>query len=132
MVCLTAWPDLPGIAWPVCQDRHDMTWFAVCVCECCREKVEVVLLQEVVPGNEAVLREALREYTVVCGGTGSKDGYYTAILLHKHHCLLDDCTIVPFCSSQMGRNLMLVSVSVPSTSATEPPLLQLYPHCSAE
>lgn len=70
-----------------------------------------MLLQEVVTGNEAVLRDSLGEYTFVCGGTGSREGYYTAVLLHKHHCLLDDYNIVPFNSSQMGRNLVVVNVS---------------------
>ena len=70
------------------------------------------MLQEVVKGNEAVLRDSLRDYTFVCGGTGSNEGYYTAVLLHKHYTLLDDYTIVPFYTSQMGRNLLVVNVSV--------------------
>ena len=70
----------------------------------------MVFLQEVVGASEAILREGLSDYKMVCGGTPTTEGYYTAILLHKVHTILDDFTIIPFFSSQMGRNLLVVNV----------------------
>lgn len=73
------------------------------------EKPHVVFVQEMVPGNEAVLRQGLRDYTVACGGTGDQQGYYSAIFLHKDHTMMDDFTILPFYSSTMSRNLLIVN-----------------------
>ncbi|XP_076437917.1 tyrosyl-DNA phosphodiesterase 2-like [Babylonia areolata] len=84
-----------------------------------KEKAEVALLQEVVGGSEAMLREALGgDYRVLCGGTAGKEGYYTAVLLHKSRAMLDDFTVVPFHSSMMGRNLVVVNCCVKGVPMT--------------
>ncbi|KAK7090724.1 hypothetical protein V1264_010485 [Littorina saxatilis] len=82
------------------------------------EKVEVALLQEVVADSESVLRESLTDYKIISGGTSSKEGYYTAILLHKQHTHLDDFETVPYFSSTMGRNLLVVNSSVKGVPMT--------------
>ncbi|KAL8589154.1 hypothetical protein ACOMHN_052492 [Nucella lapillus] len=84
-----------------------------------REKAEVVLLQEVVGPSEAMLREGLGgDYRVLLGGTVGREGYYTAVLLHKTRAMLDDVDILPFHSSMMARNLMVVNCCVKGVPMT--------------
>nr|KAG5698588.1 hypothetical protein BaRGS_027099 [Batillaria attramentaria] len=62
-----------------------------------------------VPGNEAVLRAGLTDYTGLAAGTGDRQGYYSGVFLHKDHTVMDDYNIIPFFSSTMGRNLLIVN-----------------------
>ncbi|PVD32224.1 hypothetical protein C0Q70_07656 [Pomacea canaliculata] len=82
------------------------------------EKPHVVFVQEMVPSNEAVLREGLTNYQAICGGTGSKEGYYTGIFLQKQHTILEDYQIKPFFSSQMARSLLIASCLVKGVPMT--------------
>ncbi|NXF95314.1 TYDP2 phosphodiesterase, partial [Eubucco bourcierii] len=70
---------------------------------------DVVFLQEVVPPHLSLLQKRLGNYTVI---PGNVDAYFTAIMLKKSRVKLLKHEIVPFPTTSMMRNLLVVHVSV--------------------
>ncbi|KAM9308309.1 tyrosyl-DNA phosphodiesterase 2 [Gastrophryne carolinensis] len=70
---------------------------------------DVVLLQEVIPPYYEYLKKRAVSYTII---TGNDDGYFTAIMLRKSRVKLISQEIIPFPSTSMMRNLLVVNVNV--------------------
>ncbi|NXR08240.1 TYDP2 phosphodiesterase, partial [Semnornis frantzii] len=70
---------------------------------------DVVFLQEVVPPHLGLLQKRLGNYTII---PGNVDAYFTAIMLRKSRVKLLKHEIVPFPTTSMMRNLLVVHVSV--------------------
>ncbi|XP_040288826.1 tyrosyl-DNA phosphodiesterase 2 isoform X3 [Bufo bufo] len=77
---------------------------------------DVIFLQEVIPLYYDYLKKRAISYTII---TGEEDGYFTAIMLKKSRVKLISQEIVPFPSTVMMRNLLVVNVDkiggLPST-----------------
>lgn len=78
----------------------------------CREKPDIVFLQEVVPHTCQYLEDLLPHYLFLMGNT---DEYFTATLLQRTTVHFDGQTVVPFANTSMGRNLLCVEVGVISS-----------------
>ncbi|NXP74088.1 TYDP2 phosphodiesterase, partial [Ramphastos sulfuratus] len=74
-----------------------------------RYNPDVVFLQEVVPPHLGLLQKRLGNYTII---PGNIDAYFTAIMLKKSRVKLLKHEIVPFPTTSMMRNLLVVHVSV--------------------
>ncbi|KAM9302546.1 LOW QUALITY PROTEIN: tyrosyl-DNA phosphodiesterase 2, partial [Morus bassanus] len=70
---------------------------------------DVVFLQEVVPPHLCLLQMRAGSYTII---PGNIDGYFTAIMLKKSRVKLLKHEIIPFPTTSMMRNLLVVHVSV--------------------
>ncbi|NWS70187.1 TYDP2 phosphodiesterase, partial [Crotophaga sulcirostris] len=70
---------------------------------------DVVFLQEVVPPYLFFLQMKASSYTII---PGNIDGYFTAIMLKKSRVKLLKHEIVPFPTTAMMRNLLVVHVSI--------------------
>ncbi|NXG42714.1 TYDP2 phosphodiesterase, partial [Psilopogon haemacephalus] len=70
---------------------------------------DVVFLQEVVPPHLGLLQKRLSSYTII---PGNIDGYFTAIMLKKSRVKLLKHEIIPFPTTSMMRNLLVVHVRV--------------------
>ncbi|XP_054020390.1 tyrosyl-DNA phosphodiesterase 2-like [Dryobates pubescens] len=70
---------------------------------------DVVFLQEVVPPHLGLLQKRLSNYTII---PGNVFGYFTAIMLKKSRVKLLKHEIIPFPTTSMMRNLLVVHVSV--------------------
>ncbi|XP_056377286.1 tyrosyl-DNA phosphodiesterase 2 [Hyla sarda] len=70
---------------------------------------DIVLLQEVIPPYYEYLKKRAISYTII---TGNEDGYFTAIMLKKSRVRLLSQEIVPFPSTAMMRNLLIVYVNI--------------------
>ncbi|XP_074940654.1 tyrosyl-DNA phosphodiesterase 2 isoform X1 [Phalacrocorax aristotelis] len=70
---------------------------------------DVVFLQEVVPTHLCLLQMRAGSYTII---PGNIDGYFTAIMLKKSRVKLLKHEIVPFPTTSMMRNLLVVHVSI--------------------
>ncbi|NWH62028.1 TYDP2 phosphodiesterase, partial [Geococcyx californianus] len=70
---------------------------------------DVVFLQEVVPPYLFLLQMRTSSYTVI---PGNVDGYFTAIMLKKSRVKLLKHEIIPFPTTAMMRNLLVVHVSI--------------------
>ncbi|NXG68280.1 TYDP2 phosphodiesterase, partial [Baryphthengus martii] len=70
---------------------------------------DVVFLQEVVPPHLSFLQMRASSYTVI---PGNIDGYFTAMMLKKSRVKLLKHEIIPFPTTSMMRNLLVVHVSV--------------------
>ncbi|NWH77806.1 TYDP2 phosphodiesterase, partial [Piaya cayana] len=70
---------------------------------------DVVFLQEVIPPYLCILERRASNYRII---TGNIDGYFTAILLKKSRVKLLKHEIIPFPTTVMMRNLLVVHVSV--------------------
>ena len=75
-----------------------------------REKPDVVFLQEVVQATEALLEKHCTDYMLVPGRRYEADEYYTAVMLKMSTAQYQSRQIVPFTSSLMMRNLLMVKV----------------------
>lgn len=75
----------------------------------CREKPDIVFLQEVVPHTCHYLEDLLPQYLFLMGNT---DDYFTATLLQRTTVHFDGQTVVPFANTSMGRNLLCVEVGL--------------------
>ncbi|XP_044150398.1 tyrosyl-DNA phosphodiesterase 2 isoform X3 [Bufo gargarizans] len=77
---------------------------------------DVIFLQEVIPLYYDYLKKRAVSYTII---TGDEDGYFTAIMLKKSRVKLISQEIIPFPSTVMMRNLLVVNVDkiggLPST-----------------
>ncbi|NWU95406.1 TYDP2 phosphodiesterase, partial [Upupa epops] len=70
---------------------------------------DVVFLQEVIPPYLGLLQMRAGSYTII---PGNIDGYFTAIMLKKARVKLLKHEIIPFPTTSMMRNLLVVHVSV--------------------
>ncbi|NWU41890.1 TYDP2 phosphodiesterase, partial [Hylia prasina] len=70
---------------------------------------DVVFLQEVIPPHLIILNMKAGNYTIIPGNT---DGYFTAIMLKKSRVKLLKQEIIPFPTTAMMRNLLVVHVSI--------------------
>ncbi|XP_054020156.1 tyrosyl-DNA phosphodiesterase 2-like [Dryobates pubescens] len=70
---------------------------------------DVVFLQEVVPPHLGFLQKRLSNYTII---PGNVVGYFTAIMLKKSSVKLLKHEIIPFPTTSMMRNLLVVHVSI--------------------
>ncbi|NXH65909.1 TYDP2 phosphodiesterase, partial [Hydrobates tethys] len=70
---------------------------------------DVMFLQEVVPPQLCLLQTKAGSYTII---PGNIDGYFTAIMLKKSRVKLLKHEIIPFPTTSMMRNLLVVHVSV--------------------
>ncbi|XP_033916153.1 tyrosyl-DNA phosphodiesterase 2 [Melopsittacus undulatus] len=70
---------------------------------------DVVFLQEVVPPHLCLLQMKAGNYTVI---PGNIDGYFTVIMLKKSRVKLLKHDIIPFPTTSMMRNLLVVHVSI--------------------
>ncbi|NXV90951.1 TYDP2 phosphodiesterase, partial [Calonectris borealis] len=70
---------------------------------------DVVFLQEVVPPQLCLLQTRAGSYTII---PGNIDGYFTAIMLKKSRVKLLKHEIIPFPTTSMMRNLLVVHVSI--------------------
>ncbi|XP_040288823.1 tyrosyl-DNA phosphodiesterase 2 isoform X1 [Bufo bufo] len=70
---------------------------------------DVIFLQEVIPLYYDYLKKRAISYTII---TGEEDGYFTAIMLKKSRVKLISQEIVPFPSTVMMRNLLVVNVNI--------------------
>ncbi|NXN12057.1 TYDP2 phosphodiesterase, partial [Indicator maculatus] len=70
---------------------------------------DVVFLQEVVPPHLGLLEKRLGNYTII---PGNIVGYFTAIMLKKSRVKLLKHEIIPFPTTSMMRNLLVVHVSI--------------------
>ncbi|NXJ93572.1 TYDP2 phosphodiesterase, partial [Corythaixoides concolor] len=70
---------------------------------------DVVFLQEVVPPYLCLLQMRAGSYTVI---PGNIDGYFTVIMLKKSRVKLLKHEIIPFPTTAMMRNLLVVHVSI--------------------
>ncbi|NXO00704.1 TYDP2 phosphodiesterase, partial [Rhinopomastus cyanomelas] len=70
---------------------------------------DVVFLQEVIPPHLGLLQMRAGSYTVI---PGNVDGYFTAVMLKKARVKLLKHEIIPFPTTSMMRNLLVVHVSV--------------------
>ncbi|NWX71187.1 TYDP2 phosphodiesterase, partial [Alca torda] len=70
---------------------------------------DVVFLQEVIPPHLCLLQMRAGSYTII---PGNVDGYFTVIMLKKSRVKLLKHEIIPFPTTSMMRNLLVVHVSV--------------------
>ncbi|KAM4906271.1 LOW QUALITY PROTEIN: tyrosyl-DNA phosphodiesterase 2-like [Sylvia borin] len=70
---------------------------------------DVVFLQEVIPPHLPLLHMKAANYTIIPGNT---DGYFTVIMLKKSRVKLLKQEIIPFPTTTMKRNLLVVHVSI--------------------
>ncbi|NXE20520.1 TYDP2 phosphodiesterase, partial [Ardeotis kori] len=70
---------------------------------------DVVFLQEVIPPHLLLLQMRASSYTII---PGNVDGYFTAIMLKKSRVRLLKHEIIPFPTTSMMRNLLVVHVSI--------------------
>ncbi|XP_075600689.1 tyrosyl-DNA phosphodiesterase 2 [Balearica regulorum gibbericeps] len=70
---------------------------------------DVVFLQEVIPPHLCLLQMRAGSYTII---PGNVDGYFTAIMLKKSRVKLLKHETIPFPTTSMMRNLLVVHVSV--------------------
>ncbi|KAM6142992.1 tyrosyl-DNA phosphodiesterase 2 [Phoenicopterus ruber ruber] len=70
---------------------------------------DVVFLQEVIPPYLCLLQMRAGSYTII---PGNIDGYFTAIMLKKSRVKLLKHEIIPFPTTSMMRNLLVVHVSI--------------------
>ncbi|NXH34641.1 TYDP2 phosphodiesterase, partial [Myiagra hebetior] len=70
---------------------------------------DVVFLQEVIPPHLPLLQMKAGNYTII---PGDIDGYFTVIMLKKSRVKLLKHEIIPFPTTVMRRNLLVVHVSV--------------------
>ncbi|XP_064561792.1 tyrosyl-DNA phosphodiesterase 2 isoform X1 [Zonotrichia leucophrys gambelii] len=70
---------------------------------------DVVFLQEVIPPHLPLLQMKAGSYTII---PGNIDGYFTAIMLKKSRVKLLKHDIMPFPTTTMKRNLLVVHVSI--------------------
>ncbi|NXV74048.1 TYDP2 phosphodiesterase, partial [Atlantisia rogersi] len=70
---------------------------------------DVVFLQEVIPPYLCLLQMRAGSYTII---PGNVDGYFTAIMLKKSRVKLLKHETIPFPTTSMMRNLLIVHVSV--------------------
>ncbi|KAM6350522.1 tyrosyl-DNA phosphodiesterase 2 isoform 1-T1 [Podargus strigoides] len=70
---------------------------------------DVVFLQEVVPPYLCLLQMRAGSYTII---PGNMDGYFTVIMLKKSRVKLLKHEIIPFPTTSMMRNLLVVHVSI--------------------
>ncbi|NWX04529.1 TYDP2 phosphodiesterase, partial [Caloenas nicobarica] len=70
---------------------------------------DVVFLQEVVQPHLHFLEMRASSYTVI---PGNIDGYFTVIMLKKSRVKILKCEIIPFPTTSMMRNLLVVHVSI--------------------
>ncbi|XP_042653803.1 tyrosyl-DNA phosphodiesterase 2 [Tyto alba] len=70
---------------------------------------DVVFLQEVVPPHLCLLQMRAGSYTII---PGNIDGYFTVIMLKKSRVKLLKHEIIPFPTTSMMRNLLVVHVSI--------------------
>ncbi|NXF38866.1 TYDP2 phosphodiesterase, partial [Nyctibius bracteatus] len=70
---------------------------------------DVVFLQEVIPPQLCLLQTRTGSYTII---PGNIDGYFTVIMLKKSRVKLLKHEIIPFPTTAMMRNLLVVHVSI--------------------
>ncbi|NXV28699.1 TYDP2 phosphodiesterase, partial [Rissa tridactyla] len=70
---------------------------------------DVVFLQEVIPPYLCLLQMRAGSYTII---PGNVDGYFTVIMLKKSRVKLLKHEIIPFPTTSMMRNLLVVHVSI--------------------
>ncbi|NWW44193.1 TYDP2 phosphodiesterase, partial [Pedionomus torquatus] len=70
---------------------------------------DVVFLQEVIPSHLCLLQMRAGSYTII---PGNIDGYFTIIMLKKSRVKLLKHEIIPFPTTSMMRNLLVVHVSI--------------------
>ncbi|NXW32004.1 TYDP2 phosphodiesterase, partial [Phaetusa simplex] len=70
---------------------------------------DVVFLQEVIPPHLCLLQMTAGSYTII---PGNVDGYFTVIMLKKSRVKLLKHEIIPFPTTSMMRNLLVVHVSI--------------------
>uniref|UniRef100_A0A663LR08 Tyrosyl-DNA phosphodiesterase 2 n=1 Tax=Athene cunicularia TaxID=194338 RepID=A0A663LR08_ATHCN len=70
---------------------------------------DVVFLQEVIPPHLCLLQMRAGSYTII---PGNIDGYFTVIMLKKSRVKLLKHEIIPFPTTSMMRNLLVVHVSI--------------------
>ncbi|NXU53524.1 TYDP2 phosphodiesterase, partial [Turnix velox] len=70
---------------------------------------DVVFLQEVIPPHLDLLQMRASSYTII---PGNIDGYFTVIMLKKSRVKLLKHEIIPFPTTSMMRNLLIVHVSI--------------------
>ncbi|NXQ86653.1 TYDP2 phosphodiesterase, partial [Nyctibius grandis] len=70
---------------------------------------DVVFLQEVIPPQLCLLQTRAGSYTII---PGNIDGYFTVIMLKKSRVKLLKHEIIPFPTTAMMRNLLVVHVSI--------------------
>ncbi|NXA28062.1 TYDP2 phosphodiesterase, partial [Ibidorhyncha struthersii] len=70
---------------------------------------DVVFLQEVIPPHLCLLQMRASNYTII---PGNIDGYFTVIMLKKSRVKLLKHEIIPFPTTSMMRNLLVVHVSI--------------------
>ncbi|NWX26958.1 TYDP2 phosphodiesterase, partial [Notiomystis cincta] len=70
---------------------------------------DVVFLQEVIPPHLSLLQMKAGNYTIIPGNT---DEYFTVIMLKKSRVKLMKHEIIPFPTTAMKRNLLIVHVSI--------------------
>ncbi|NWW86702.1 TYDP2 phosphodiesterase, partial [Rhynochetos jubatus] len=70
---------------------------------------DVVFLQEVIPPHLCLLQMRASSYTII---PGNIDGYFTVIMLKKSRVKLLKHEIIPFPTTSMMRNLLVVHVSI--------------------
>ncbi|KAM5158141.1 tyrosyl-DNA phosphodiesterase 2 [Mantella aurantiaca] len=70
---------------------------------------DVVFLQEVIPPYYEYLKKRAVSYTIV---KGNDDEYFTAIMLKKSRAKLVSQEIIPFPTTSMMRNLLMVNVTL--------------------
>ncbi|XP_069634942.1 tyrosyl-DNA phosphodiesterase 2 isoform X1 [Haliaeetus albicilla] len=70
---------------------------------------DVVFLQEVIPPQLCLLQMRAGSYTII---PGNVDGYFTVIMLKKPRVKLLKHEIIPFPTTSMMRNLLVVHVSI--------------------
>ncbi|GAB6028296.1 hypothetical protein CHUAL_002473 [Chamberlinius hualienensis] len=80
------------------------------------ELPDVVHLQELVPTTFPELEKLLPDYKVIAGGNPSEDEYFTATLLRRATVSCDFHEIIPFETSVMGRNMLVVKIKVNNTN----------------
>ncbi|XP_071411046.1 tyrosyl-DNA phosphodiesterase 2 [Pithys albifrons albifrons] len=70
---------------------------------------DIVFLQEVIPPHFCLLQMKASSYTII---PGNIDGYFTVIMLKKSRVKLLKHEIIPFPTTVMKRNLLVVHVSI--------------------
>ena len=75
---------------------------------------DVILLQELVPTNKAIIEKRLKAagYTYHDAELDAMFPYHCGILLRRERAKLIDCCMQPFLGSQMGRHLLTVIAEV--------------------
>ncbi|XP_055013643.1 tyrosyl-DNA phosphodiesterase 2 isoform X2 [Boleophthalmus pectinirostris] len=69
---------------------------------------DVVFLQELIPPYVQYLKKRAVSYLIVEGG---EEGYFTGMMLKRSRIKLLEKSIVPYPTTQMGRNLLVVQVT---------------------